>query len=73
MRKLLRNLSIAAGVTAGVVYMLVYWPMRDPHPAARPVYGALAIRDVKIYPASDAAPIEDGVIVLRDGRIAAFG
>jgi len=72
-RKLLRILIAAVVATAGVVYLLVYWPMRDPHPAARPAHGVLTIRDVKIYPAPDVAPIEDGVIVVRDGRIAAFG
>jgi len=33
----------------------------------------LAIVDVRVYPAPDAAPIERGTVVVRDGRIAAVG
>ena len=33
----------------------------------------LAITNAKIYPTPDAAPIERGAIVIRNGRIAAFG
>jgi len=33
----------------------------------------LAIMGARIYPSPDAAPIEDGVVVLRDGRIEAVG
>jgi imidazolonepropionase-like amidohydrolase len=32
-----------------------------------------ALRGVKIYPAPDAAPIDDGVVLLRDGRIVSVG
>jgi imidazolonepropionase-like amidohydrolase len=32
-----------------------------------------ALRGVKIYPAPDAAPIDDGVVLIRDGRITAVG
>jgi imidazolonepropionase-like amidohydrolase len=33
----------------------------------------LAIVGAKIYPSPDAAPIDDGVVLVRDGRIAAVG
>ena len=33
----------------------------------------LAIVDARIYPAPDAAPIEHGTVLMRDGRIAAVG
>jgi imidazolonepropionase-like amidohydrolase len=33
----------------------------------------LAITNAKIYPAPDATPIDRGAILVRDGRIAAFG
>jgi imidazolonepropionase-like amidohydrolase len=33
----------------------------------------LAIVGAKIYPAPDAAPIEDGVVIVRDGKIAEVG
>lgn len=33
----------------------------------------LAIVGARIYPSPDAAPIEDGVVILRDGRIVAVG
>ncbi|MDR7335964.1 amidohydrolase family protein [Roseateles asaccharophilus] len=35
--------------------------------------GLRALRGVKLYPAPDAAPIHDGVVLLRDGRIVAVG
>src|SRR5262245_39368150 len=34
---------------------------------------ALAITNARIYPAPDVRPIERGAIIIRSGRIAAFG
>lgn len=35
--------------------------------------GELAVVHARVYPAPDAPPIDDGVVVVRDGRIAAVG
>ncbi len=52
-------------------YLLFVWPLRDPHPKVGLPLGALAIRDVKIYPSPDAVPIERGIVVARNGIITA--
>ena len=41
--------------------------------AAKPYQADLAITGARIYPAPDAAPIDDGVVIVRGGRIAALG
>lgn len=41
--------------------------------AARADSGAVVIADARIYPSPDAAPIEHGVVVIRDGKIIAVG
>ncbi|MFZ1023053.1 MAG: amidohydrolase family protein [Thermoplasmata archaeon] len=45
--------------------------MDEAPPLSEP--GALVVRNAMIYPSPDAAPIERGSIVIRDGRIAAIG
>jgi len=34
---------------------------------------SLAIMGARIYPSPDSAPIEDGIVILRDGKVAAVG
>jgi imidazolonepropionase-like amidohydrolase len=58
---------------AAALYLFLLWPLRNPHPAAQPAHGTLAIRDVKIYPSPDTAPIEHGIILVRDGIIIETG
>lgn len=41
------------------------WAAEPPHP--------LAIVGARIYPAPDAAPIDDGIVIVRDGKIAEVG
>ena len=38
-----------------------------------PAPGELAIVGARIYPAPDAAPIDDGVVIVRGGRIVSVG
>jgi imidazolonepropionase-like amidohydrolase len=58
---------------AVALYALVFWPLRDPHPASRPSLGVLAIRDARIYPSPDEPPIDHATILVRDGRVIAVG
>jgi len=58
----------AAGLLALV---LTCWPAWPPAHAAEPELRAL--RGMRIYPSPDAAPIDDGVVLLRDGRIVKVG
>lgn len=50
--------------------VLMMWPLTDAHPKVRLASGTLAIREARIYPSPDAAPIERGNVVVRDGLIA---
>lgn len=69
----LKKVVVAIVVTLALFGGLFLWPLRDPHPAARAVHNALAIRDVEVYPSPDVAPIEHATVIVRDGRIAAVG
>jgi imidazolonepropionase-like amidohydrolase len=51
--------------------LLSCWPALQPVNAAEPAVRAL--RGVKIYPAPDAPPIADGVVLVRGSRIVAVG
>jgi imidazolonepropionase-like amidohydrolase len=51
----------------------VFWPLHDPHPIVLLPQGTLAIENAKIYTSPDAPPIEQGTVLVRDGRIAAVG
>jgi len=68
--RLLILILVLIGSAASVLMM---WPLTDPHPKVRLASGTLAIREARIYPSPDAAPIERGDVVVRDGIIAAVG
>jgi imidazolonepropionase-like amidohydrolase len=72
-----RRLGIVAVVIIAAIavafYGLVFWPLRDPHPASRSSTGVLAIRGARIYVSPDEPPIDHATIVVRDGRVAAVG
>lgn len=69
----LRRWVVAILVVAALAYFLVFWPLRDPHPHPPVVSGTLAIRDALIYISPDAPPLEHGMLVARNGVIAALG
>jgi imidazolonepropionase-like amidohydrolase len=77
MRRFVRRSAIGLGILlvllAGALYILGFWPLRDPHPPDYMAKGTLAIENAKIYISPDAPPIEGGTIVIQDGRIAAVG
>lgn len=67
--------SIALIVILGlsVLYVTQIYPRRVKHPELKLAQGALFIRHARIYTAPTADPIEDGAVIIRDGRIAAIG
>lgn len=58
---------------AAAIYVLLFYPLRNPHPLPALVHGTLAIRDVRVYPSPGAPPLEHANVILRDGVIAAAG
>ena len=64
--------TVAALFGAGA-WLLEYYPRRDPHPPLGLAHGTLAIQHARIYTAPGDPPIPDGVVLIRDGRIAGVG
>jgi len=73
MKRILRTLLIIIVVTAAITYTIGFWPLHDPHPAAKPVHGALAIVGAKVYISPDLPPLENATVLARDGKIVAVG
>jgi imidazolonepropionase-like amidohydrolase len=68
------SLRAALVVTLGIVAAHPAAGRGGPPVAAQSdVQGSLAIVGARIFPTPDAPPIDDGVVVVRDGRIAAVG
>jgi len=55
---------LRATVSVIVLYLACAWPA---------LAADFAIVDARVYPAPDAAPIEHGTVLMRDGRITAVG
>jgi imidazolonepropionase-like amidohydrolase len=73
MRIIIRGLFLLILVAALAFYWLAYWPLRDKHPATAPARGVLVIAGARIYTSPDTPAIDDGAIILRDGKIIAVG
>jgi imidazolonepropionase-like amidohydrolase len=73
LRRLLAIVALFAAALAVAAYVLVVWPLRDPHPAIRLGDETLAIRDATIYPSPDDPPLLHASIVIRDGFIVDLG
>jgi imidazolonepropionase-like amidohydrolase len=73
----MRRLPVAVGILllliVGALYIVGFWPLRNPHPPEYMAKGTLAIQNAKIYVSPDTPPIENGTIVIQDGRITAVG
>ena len=69
----MRRALIGSCIAGVVVYLVMFWPLRDPHPLPRQGGGTFAIRDAKVYISPDLPPLESATIVVRDGRIAGVG
>ena len=74
---MLRRLAMIAATLfialAAAAYLLILWPLRDPHPAIRLGDETLAIRDATIYPSPDDPPLQHASILIRDGFIVDVG
>ncbi len=73
MRYLLRVLLVFLGITAAMVYILGFYPLRNAHPALILPHATLVLQGAKVYPSPDAAALDNATILIRDGRIAAVG
>jgi len=59
-------------VCAGI-WLVEFYPRHGSHPPLQLGRGTLAIQHARIYVAPSDPPIEDGTVLIRDGRIAAVG
>lgn len=71
-RLLLSLLTVVVLVGVGL-YVLEFWPLRDPHPAPYMARGELALKGARIYVSPDAPPMENATVLVRDGRIQSVG
>ena len=63
-------------VTAGLFLLAVcriFPPRSRPEQAGRTSADSIALVGAKIYPSPESNPIEKGVVLIRDGKIAAAG
>ncbi len=56
-----------------LIYGVAFRPLREKHPVAVPAPGMLAVAGARIYTSPDAPPIDDGTILIQNGRIVAVG
>jgi imidazolonepropionase-like amidohydrolase len=69
----LRWLLAALILIAAAFYVLVVFPLHNPHPPLLFPQGILAVRDVRIYVAPDSDAIDHATILARSGVIVAVG
>jgi imidazolonepropionase-like amidohydrolase len=73
MRRLALILGILVLILATAVYVVAFRPLRDPHLPDYMAKGTLAIQNAKIYSSPDAPPLENGTILVANGKIVAVG
>jgi len=73
LRRLVLIVALLAAVLAIAAYILIAWPLRDPHPAIALGEETLAIRDATIYPSPDDPPLQHASILIRNGYIVDIG
>src|SRR5580698_1192766 len=71
--RLFLKLQIPILLLVAAFYLLVIWPVHNPHPKFLFPEGTIAIRDVRIYISPDSDPIEHGTVLARTGIIVAAG
>ncbi len=71
--RLFLKLQIPIILLVAIAYLLIIWPLHNPHPKFVFPQGTLAIRDVRIYITPDSEPIEHATILARTGIIVAAG
>jgi imidazolonepropionase-like amidohydrolase len=60
-------------LTTSAFYLLILFPLHNPHPSLVFPASTLAIRDVRIYITPDSDPIDHATILVRTGVIVAVG
>lgn len=55
------------------VWLLEFYPRHGSHPSLRLAKGTIAIQHARIYVSPTDPPVEDGTVLVQDGRIAAVG
>jgi imidazolonepropionase-like amidohydrolase len=73
MKRFLKFCLWTVVITAVCVYFMVFFPLRDKHPALELPHGAIAVRGATIYISPDAPPLTNATLLARDGRIVAVG
>ena len=68
-----RIVVVVAVLFCAAVWLLEFYPRRNSHPPLRLEQGTLAIQHARIYTSPGAPPIDDGTVLVRNGRIAAVG
>jgi imidazolonepropionase-like amidohydrolase len=58
---------------SGALWLFEFFPRYGSHPPPRLARGTLAIEHARIYTSPTNEPIDDGTVLVRDGRIAAVG
>lgn len=71
--RLLSLLLIVFACLCGAAWLVLVYPRRVAHPPLKLAQGTLAIQHARIYVSPADPPIDDGVILIRDGVIAAVG
>jgi imidazolonepropionase-like amidohydrolase len=58
---------------SGALWLFEFFPRYGSHPPPRLARGTLAIEHARIYTSPTNEPVDDGTVLVRDGRIAAVG
>ena len=72
-RAVIKNVVITLVLTAVMTYIFGFYSLRNPHPPLMLPHATNVIRNAKVYPSPDAAPLDNATILIRDGKIAAIG
>ncbi|HZP04099.1 MAG TPA: amidohydrolase family protein [Terracidiphilus sp.] len=73
LRRVLVSILVIAALFAIAVWLIEFYPRRDPHPPLRLGQSTLAIEHARIYTSPMDPPIADGTVLIHDGRIMAVG
>lgn len=71
--RILTALLVFVVVAFAAAWVLEFYPRHGSHPPLKLAKGALAIQHARIYISPSAPPIDDGTVLVRDGRIATVG
>lgn len=71
--RLVSVLGFAVVLAALAIWLLVVWPRRVAHPPLKLAKGTLTIEHARIYTSPTEPAIQDGTVLVVDGRIAAVG